>query len=120
MRAISSPNTELQNLIMELRKAATTQKAMIWKAIAADLSRPSRERRVVNLSRINFSTEDNDVIVVPGKVLSSGDIDHKVKVAAFSFSGSAKQKISQAKGSVMTIEELLKSNPKGKGVKIIG
>jgi large subunit ribosomal protein L18e len=119
MRKSYSDNEELQTLIKELCKIASTEKVMLWKRVATDLSRPSRQRRAVNLARIDRYTTDNEFVVVPGKVLSSGDITHKVNVAAFNFSKDAKTKIN-AKGKALSITELLKSNPKAKGVKIIG
>lgn len=120
MRQTYSTNEELHVLLGELRKAASGDKALIWKRIAADLSKPSRQRRVVNLSRISRYTKENDVVVVPGKVLSAGDLNHKVQVAAFTFSHSAREKIEQAKGKAVTIRELLQSKPDGKGIKLIG
>ena len=120
MRTTLSTNEELQSLIVSLRKAATEGEVKLWKRIASDLSKPTRQRRAVNLSRIDRFTKDNDVVIVPGKVLSSGDINHKIQVAAFTFSKAAKEKIAQAKGNAISISELLKSNPKGKGIKIIG
>lgn len=120
MRESYSTNDELQNLIADLKKTSSTEKANLWKRIAADLSKSSRQRRVVNLSRINRYTKDNDVIIVPGKVLSAGEINHKVQVAAFSFSKIAKQKIIQANGQALSISEMLKTNPGAKKIKIIG
>ncbi len=120
MRVTFSPNEHLQNLIAELRRVANKEKVMIWKRIAADLSKPSRQRREINLTRINANTKDNDTIVVPSKVLSSGEIDHKVQVAPFSFSKNAKDKITRSKGAAISINELLKSNPKGNKIRIIG
>jgi large subunit ribosomal protein L18e len=120
MRKSHSSNDELQTVIALLRKTAATEDVKIWKRVANDLSKSSRQRRVVNLSRINNYSKDNDTIIVPGKVLSSGDIDHKVQVVAFNFSKSAIDKIVGAKGTAMTITELLKANPRPKGIKIIG
>lgn len=120
MRKTKTTNNDLQEIISELRKTASTNEAKIWKRVAADLSKPTRQRRVVNLSRINKFTKDSDKIVVPGKVLSVGEIDHKVEVVAYQFSDAAKAKIESAKGRVVTIPEVLKSNPKGTGIKIIG
>jgi large subunit ribosomal protein L18e len=57
---------------------------------------------------------------VPGKVLGSGTISHNVTVAAFAFSQNAKKQIESAKGKTMTINELLRKNPKGKDIRIIG
>ncbi|MCB9358660.1 50S ribosomal protein L18e [Candidatus Woesearchaeota archaeon] len=120
MRKSYSPNEELQSLISVLREVSSKEKVNIWKRVASDLSRPTRQRRIVNLSRINRVTKENDIVIVPGKVLSAGDIDHKVQVAAFTFSKTAADKIAEAKGTVISIPELLKSNPKGKGIKIVG
>ena len=61
----------------------------------------------------------NDVIIVPGKVLGTGDLDHAVTVAAFGFSDEAEKKIAQ-KGKVITIEALMKQNPTAKNVRILG
>jgi large subunit ribosomal protein L18e len=58
-------------------------------------------------------------VVVPGKVLGAGNLDHPVSVAAFSFSAEAKSKISKAKGKCLSISELIEDNPKGSNVKIM-
>lgn len=114
-----STNIYLHALIKELRNIAREHKAKIWKTIADFLERPRRRRIHVNVSKINRLTNSNDTVVVPGKVLGAGDIDHPVTVAAFSFSESAKEKILSKGGSAITINELAKKNPKGSNVKII-
>lgn len=113
-------NQNLKELVSGLKKHSYSQEVGIWKRIASDLEKPSRIRRVVNLSRINRFTKENEVIVVPGKVLGSGTLNHSVVIAALSFSGSAKQQIEKAKGKCITISELTKQNPKGKDVKVLG
>ena len=112
-------NQQLVELIKDLKKSAIEQKVKIWKAIALELERPRRIRRVVNLTRINKVCKDNETIIVPGKVLSSGNLDRKLTIAAFSFSEQAIEKINH-KGKAISIQELLKSNPKGSRVRIIG
>ncbi|MBI4918583.1 50S ribosomal protein L18e [archaeon] len=119
MKRTGPTNEHLQMLIQELKKESNSSKADIWKRVASDLERSTRDRRVVNLSRINRYTKANETIVVPGKVLGSGELNHGVTVAALSFSESAKNLIAQ-KGKCLTIQELLKSNPKGKDVRVIG
>ncbi len=113
-------NEYLVQLIQELKKSSTTNKADIWDRIAEDLSKSTRTRREVNLSTINRSTSANEVIVVPGKVLGAGAVDHSVTVAAFAISAGARQRIIDAKGKVITIMELVKQHPNGKNVRIIG
>ena len=112
-------NPELINLIQELKQLSFKQKVKIWKRIAEELERPSRQRREVNLERINRVCKDNEHIIVPGKVLASGLLDKKLTVAAFQFSEQALNKINE-KGKALTIQELIKINPKGSKLRIIG
>ncbi|MCK5150786.1 MAG: uL15 family ribosomal protein, partial [Candidatus Thorarchaeota archaeon] len=64
-------------------------------------------------------SNDGDVVVIPGKVLGSGNLPHKVTVAALNASASARSVIVGAGGSLITINELLSKQPKGKGILII-
>ena len=111
-------NIHLRRLISYLKKKANENDAPIWDAIAKYLSRPARARVEVNISRINRHTEDGDVVIVPGKVLGGGQLEHNVTVAAWSFSTSARKEISKH-GRVLSIRELVEENPRGSGVKII-
>ncbi len=115
-----STNQNLRKLIEELKTLSIEKNSGIWKRIATDLERPARNRRIVNLSRINRYANENEVLVVPGKVLASGPLDRKVTVAASNFSLAAVEKIKDAGGNTMTISELMKKNPEGKNVRIIG
>jgi len=113
-------NKQLQSLIFELKRKSEQEKVNIWKKVASDLERPTRIRRIVNLSKINRYINDNEVALVPGKVLGGGDLEKKVTVAAYSFSKQAIDKIRQKNGKAVHISELMKSNPKGNKVRIIG
>jgi len=113
-------NPELLSLIRFLKKKSTENEAAIWRRVAEMLSKPKRRRIAVNISRICRYTKENDEVIVPGKVLGSGVINHPVKVAAFAFSDQARSKIIKAKGKCLTIPELAEMNPKGSNVKIIG
>jgi large subunit ribosomal protein L18e len=107
-------------LARELKKRSNEQKVEIWRLISRLINRPRRIRMEVNLSTINRNTKARDVVVVPGKVLASGELDHEVSVAALSFSEVARQKIERVHGKVLTIPELASKNPKGTNVKIMG
>ncbi len=113
-------NPILKDLIYELKKAASTEKSNLWKRIAKDLEKPTRQRREVNISRINRNTKANETIIVPGKVLGTGNLNHGLTIAAFAFSEGAKKIITESKGKAISIVELLKQNPKGKDIKIVG
>jgi len=120
MKKTGPTNEYLKQLIQELKKESGSQKAGIWKRVANDLSRSTRQRRVVNVAKLNRFVKKDETIIVPGKVLGSGALGHSVTVAAFSFSESAKKIITDAKGKCLTIPELMKTNPTGKNVRIIG
>ncbi len=120
MRETKSPNPEVIQLIQFLKKQSKEKQAAIWQDIAEKLSKPSRQRVTVNLSRINRYSEKNDTLVVPGKLLASGELDHAVTVAAYAASDKAKEKLAAAKAKYLSIAELVKKNPQGSNVKIIG
>ncbi|MCD6323497.1 MAG: 50S ribosomal protein L18e [Desulfurococcales archaeon] len=120
MRRTGPTNIVVRKLITQLRKASKANDAPIWGYVADLLGRPSRKRVVVNISRINRYAEDGDVIVVPGKVLGAGLLNKKVTVAALSFSETALLKIKSAGGKVLTIEDLIRENPRGSGVRVLG
>ena len=119
MKRTGPTNPYLQELISQLHRAGVKEKVPLWTRVADDLSMATRQRRAVNVGRISRYSQKDELIVVPGKVLSAGDLDHPVTVAAWQFSASAKEKISK-QGTALTISELLKQNPKGKKVRILG
>jgi len=111
-------NYQLQQLLAELEPKAIS--SPLWKRVIEDLKKSTRQRRTVNVYKIEKFARDGETILVPGKVLSVGEISKKVDVAAFSFSAEAKRKISEKKGRTLTIKELLQHNPDGKKVRILG
>ena len=119
MREPKTTNPQLIELIRLLRKQSREQDAPIWADVADYLAHTRRQRIAINLSNINRHTEKADVVVVPGKILASGALDHAVTVASFEASESAKAKLEAAKGKYITIQELVEKNPKGSKVKII-
>ncbi len=103
-----------RKLIRELWKT----KRRIWKKVSRKLSGSRREKIEANLYRINKKTKENDVIVVPGKVLGIGEIDHKLTIACLNCSKTARKKIETSGSKLLSIEELLEQNPEGKDVKV--
>lgn len=120
MKKTKTENPELISTIRFLKKTAKDNDARIWRKIAEYLSRTRRKRIAVNLSRINRYTKTGETVAVPGKVLAAGELSHPVIVTAFAFSESAVTKIEKAKGKCLTFSELMKKNPKGSNVRIIG
>ncbi len=113
-------NPHISDLISGLKKQSREKEAPLWRDIATRLLRPTRQYTEVNLSRLNRYTKDKDLVLVPGKVLGAGEINHTLIVAALGFSAGAKDKITAAGGSCLTIEELMSRSPDGARVRIMG
>ncbi len=104
----------------ELKKASTKNDAPIWAKLAEYALKPSVARRDINLYKISKLTEDNDTVVFPGKVLGTGSVSHKITICSFSISESAATKILESGGELISFSELIKKNPTGKGVVLLG
>lgn len=113
-------NPNLVTLIQHLKDASRTNEAPVWRDIALRLEGSSKNWAEVNVGKLNLYANDNDVVVIPGKLLGAGEIKKKLTVAAYRFSGQAKEKIVKAGGKNLSIEELVASNPKGSKVRIMG
>ena len=112
-------NPVLVELIVELRKAANSSGHALWADIADRLERPARLWPQVNVEKVGAVADGAELVLVPGKVLSTGDAKKGLKVAAFAFSENARQKIMAAGGKCLSIGEAAKLAPSGKGVRII-
>ena len=113
-------NAELVQSITSLKKAARDNDAPIWRSIAKRLEGPSRNWPTVNISKLEYNSQKNSKIVVPGKLMGSGNLTKKVTVSAYSFTKSATEKIEKAGGKCLHYSDFIKSNPKGKDVMVIG
>jgi large subunit ribosomal protein L18e len=112
--------TVTDNTFWSLRNAFKKSKAPIWRALQDELSGPRANRREINIGRLAEITKADEVVIVPGKVLGTGSLGHKVTVCAFSISQSAARKITESGGKVVTFDDLIDKHPDGKGVRIIG
>ncbi len=97
----------------------TAKKNKAWLEVASILSMSRRKRIEVNLDKLNQEVEENKTLIIPGKVLSQGEIKKKVKISALSFSEKARQKLKEAKIDFNYIREEIKKNPSGEKIKIL-
>lgn len=119
MVKLTKTNPNLTVLVASLKEKSYTEQVAIWKDVAKRLERPTRIQAEVNISDINRNTEADEIVIVAGKVLGNGNLDHKVQVAALNFSQGAAEKIVTAGGECMDILDLVEKNPKGNGIKIM-
>ncbi len=112
-------NPELLETVRFLKVKAREDKSRIWKVAAEQLSNPRARRAVLDLNHISRASSADSVVLVPGKVLGDGVLQHPVVVGAFHFSATAKTKIEEAGGKCITIADLVNKYPKGSKVQIL-
>ena len=104
------------DLVETIRAARKKEK---WLEVAGLISRPRRKRINLNLSEVDKHSKEGDKILVPGKVLSQGEIKKKIKVIALNFSEKAKEKLLNAKCELIYIADEIKNNSEAKNIKIL-
>ncbi len=104
----------------ELEKHSKKTKQKIWKDISETLLSSRKNRPSVNVAEIARNSKAGSRVVVAGKVLGAGSIDHGVTVAAYSFSQSAKAKIVGSGGKCLSLAEFMRSATDAKDVLILG
>lgn len=118
-RKIKKTNPILIQLINNLKKQSIEKDSPIWKDIAKRLEKPLKNWPEVHLNRISKHVHEKETALIPGKVLSTGDLTKKITIAAWSFSEKAEEKIKKAGGKTISIEELMNNNPDGKNIRIV-
>ena len=108
------------NIKWTLRIAYKKNKTPLWKTLEKKIDGSRSNQSEINISKLETLTNDGENIVIPGKVLGNGTLNHKLNVTSFSISIQAMKKILDAGGKVITINDLVTQHPNGKGVRIIG
>lgn len=96
-------------LIRAMEKAAVERKQAIWKTISVLLGKPRRLRAEVNLQKLARLSKrfSGKTLVVPGKIIGNQVLEEKISVAALEWSDAAQKRIEDAKGKVVSLQELL-------------
>jgi large subunit ribosomal protein L18e len=106
-------------ILVETIRAAKKTNSKFWLEIASVLSSPRRNAIALNLNEIEKITKEGDSIVIPGKILSQGEVSKKIAVIAFNFSEKAREKLLKTKSPAVNIIDEIKKNPEAKGLKKI-
>jgi large subunit ribosomal protein L18e len=104
---------ELREIIINSKKNEK------WLEVSSLLAGPTRKRLIVNLDEIDKQTKPGETIVIPGKVLSMGEINKKIKIIALKFSGKAKEKLIKAGCEIALLNSEIEKNKDAKGVRIL-
>jgi large subunit ribosomal protein L18e len=116
---IRKENPELARVIIELNKAARAHKAPVWRATAERLQRPRHQVFPLNVGHLERLAEPQETVVVPGKLLAEGTLTKALTIGAVSYSSEARSKVQAVGGNALSISELVKSHPDGKGVRLL-
>ncbi|MBI5803569.1 50S ribosomal protein L18e [Candidatus Pacearchaeota archaeon] len=112
-RAKNKENDELVETIIACKKNDK------WLEVGKIISAPRRKKISINLDKISEESKEGETIIVPGKVLSQGDLVKKIRLVALNFSKMAEEKLKKAKVEYLKIINEIKKNPDAKGIKII-
>ena len=119
-KQIHKTNQVLIDTISQLKAKSRETGSALWRDVALRLSRSRSNWAQPNLSRMTRYAPEGAIIVVPGKLLGSGEVSGSPTVAAYSVSSSTRDKIERAGGKVMNLNEFMDSNPDVKEVFILG
>lgn len=78
-----------------------------YRKIMALVAKPRRSRIEVNLAKLGKAAKKANNMIVPGKVLGSGEAGAKFSVSAIEFSSSARSKLENAGCSILGLREML-------------
>ena len=93
------------DMLKTLKKASKENNAPIWAKVADYVQKSRSNQKIVNLTKINQTTEDGNAVVITGKILGTGSILHKVSVSSLSISNSAAKKIIESGGEVLNFQK---------------
>jgi large subunit ribosomal protein L18e len=79
----------------------------LWRRVLKLSEVPARSRKSVNLYKINKYSVAGDNIIVPGKVLGEGMMDHKISITAMEYSAKALSNLRASQCKVRKLDEIL-------------
>ncbi len=120
MKPTGPTNPLTRKLIVALEKQSKKEKAAIWADVAERLAKSARRLPAVNLGKLERFCKEGETVIIPGKLLAAGALKKKITVGALKLSAAGKKKVESAGGKAVAISELLKRNPKGSNIRIMG
>ena len=105
--------------VRRLIRLLENTKINLWKEIAGTLKHARRVRPEANLGHINRVVKDGDIVIVPGKILGSGELEHKITIGALTWSESVVEKAKKAGAQLLSLPQMLEAYPSGSNVRIV-
>jgi large subunit ribosomal protein L18e len=110
-------NLQTQKLIENLYKLSKDKKKEIYAIVAKVLESSTRlqpSKNLFNLQKMNYISE-GDIVVIPGKLLGTGNLEKKITIYCLNASESAKKKFKNIK----SLKDFCKDNIDYKKLKLI-
>ena len=115
----SKENESIVNNIESLLKISRESSSDFWRDIARRMTSGRRRYASINLYKIDMLTKEGDIVLVPGTILSVGELTKNITVSSFRISKKAMEKIVKAGAKFKSLSELSSENPKGTNIKIL-
>ncbi|MFH0905785.1 MAG: hypothetical protein V1824_00435 [archaeon] len=92
-------NSDILDIINKLYTKSKLTKKEIYKNLAKVLEGPSRKMPSLNLTKLeNLNViKDDAIVIIPGKLLGSGELKKKITIYAYQASSSVKEKFPKIK-----------------------
>ncbi len=121
MKVTGPTELSTQVLIRKLEKLGKSSGKAVWLDLAERLGKPRRIRPSVNLWKLEKMAKkfSGKILLVPGKVLSYGQLNSALTVCALEFSAEASRKISEHKGKALPLDEFISKPADANAIVII-
>jgi len=119
MKPTGPTNIVVRKLIDDILEKGYKENIRFLINLAKQLKTPTRRKIEANLGKLQRLCKDGETIVIPGKLLSYGELNKKLTIACLSYSKTAREKAEKSGSKIISIEELIKQNPTGKNVRLI-
>ena len=100
------------DIIEAIKTLRKKKDVKLFRKIVKEFKSSARARPEVNLSKIDKNSKANSTVVVSGKVLGGGVLNHPVNIVALSFSESAERKIKNSGGKCRDFSWLVEKGAK--------
>jgi large subunit ribosomal protein L18e len=104
---------ETRKLVASLEQKSRKDKKALWKDLAERIGKPTRHNVTVSIAKLDSMAKLNKgkILVVPGKILSDGELTEKVTIVGVTASEKATEKISQSGEFIFLKDFIQKGDP---------
>ncbi|MBU5575306.1 MAG: 50S ribosomal protein L18e [Candidatus Aenigmatarchaeota archaeon] len=100
-------NPKMKELIDFIREKGFKEKSNFLLDLARYLSKPRRKSIAVNIEKLERYGKEDKILVIPGKLLSSGNLSKPLNIVALKWSKAAKDKILKSGGNIQDIKTFI-------------